>query len=55
MAKLKETGAVASDEKGDAFSWIEVVRCFQSVHVWLLSPVIFSIGKCALLGLSIFK
>ncbi|KAG1812832.1 major facilitator superfamily domain-containing protein [Suillus subaureus] len=41
MAKLKADGAVAGDDKSDGFNWIEVIRCFQSVHVWLLAPVLF--------------
>jgi sugar phosphate permease len=44
MAKLKADGAVAGDDKSDDFSWIEVIRCLQSVHVWLLAPVLFFIG-----------
>jgi hypothetical protein len=55
MAKLKADGAVAGDDKSDDFSWIEVIRCLQSVHVWLLAPVLFFIGKRVLFGLGVLK
>ncbi|KAG2072381.1 MFS general substrate transporter [Suillus decipiens] len=54
MAKLKADGAVASDEKSDDFSWTEVLRCFQSIHVWLLAPVLFFLGT-TLYGLAYFE
>lgn len=48
MARLKEDGAVASDDKSDDFSWIEVLRCLKSFHVLILAPVLFFLGKCPL-------
>ncbi|KAG2143823.1 major facilitator superfamily domain-containing protein [Suillus bovinus] len=54
MAKLREDGAIAGDDKSDSFSWTEVIRCFQSIHVWLLAPVLFFIGT-TLLGLAYFE
>ncbi|KAG1874464.1 major facilitator superfamily domain-containing protein [Suillus subluteus] len=54
MAKLKADGAVAGDDKSDGFSWIEVIRCFQSVQVWLLAPVLFFLGT-TLYGLAYFE
>lgn len=54
MARLKADGAVAGDDKSDAFSWTEVIRCCQSIHVWLLAPVLFFIGT-TLYGLAYFE
>lgn len=55
MAKLKADGAVADDDRSDGFSWIEVIRCCQSIHVWLLAPVLFFLGKCASLEIGVLK
>ncbi|KAG2754910.1 MFS general substrate transporter [Suillus brevipes Sb2] len=54
MAKLKADGAVAGDDKSDGFKWIEVIRCCQSIHVWLLAPVLFFLGT-TLYGLAYFE
>ncbi|KAG1860508.1 major facilitator superfamily domain-containing protein [Suillus tomentosus] len=54
MAKLKADGAVADDDRSDGFSWIEVIRCCQSIHVWLLAPVLFFLGT-TLYGLAYFE
>ncbi|KAG0698169.1 major facilitator superfamily domain-containing protein [Suillus ampliporus] len=54
IAKLKADGAVAGDDKNDRFSWIEVIRCCQSVHVWMLAPVLFFLGTI-LYGLAYFE
>lgn len=55
MAKLKADGAVAGDDKSDGFKWIEVIRCCQSIHVWLLAPVLFFLGKYVLLERGVLK
>lgn len=55
MAKLKADGAVAGDDKSDGFSWIEVLRCCQSIHVWLLAPVLFFLGAYMLLERGVLK
>jgi hypothetical protein len=47
VARLRGDGAVASDDKSDDFSWIEVLRCFKSLQVLMLAPVLFFLGKCA--------
>jgi hypothetical protein len=55
MAKLKADGAVAGDDKSDGFKWIEVIRCCQSIHVWLLAPVLFFLGKYVFLERGVLK
>jgi len=45
VARLKEDGAVASDDKNDNFSWTEVLRCFKSFQVLILAPVLFFLGE----------
>ncbi|KAG1739003.1 major facilitator superfamily domain-containing protein [Suillus lakei] len=54
MSRLRADGAVAGDDKSDAFSWTEVIRCCQSIHVWLLAPVLFFLGT-TLYGLAYFE
>ncbi|OAX36211.1 MFS general substrate transporter [Rhizopogon vinicolor AM-OR11-026] len=54
LARLKEDGAVSSDDKSDNFSWIEVLRCFKSLHVLMLTPVLFVLGV-TLYGLAYFE
>ncbi|OJA15235.1 hypothetical protein AZE42_07981 [Rhizopogon vesiculosus] len=54
LARLKEDGAISSDDKSDSFSWIEVFRCFKSLHVLMLAPVLFVLGV-TLYGLAYFE
>ncbi|KAF9246327.1 major facilitator superfamily domain-containing protein [Melanogaster broomeanus] len=45
MSKLRQDGAVADDDKKDAFSWVEIRRAAKSIHVWLLAVPLFFNGK----------
>lgn len=45
VAKLKEDGAIESDERVDEFSWKEVGRAFALPQVWMLAIVFFMDGK----------
>ncbi|KAG1735936.1 major facilitator superfamily domain-containing protein [Suillus paluster] len=54
VSRLKADGALAGDDKNDRFSWTEVIRCCQSVHVWMLAPVLFFLGT-TLYGLAYFE
>ncbi|KAF9445153.1 MFS general substrate transporter [Macrolepiota fuliginosa MF-IS2] len=53
VAKLKEDGALSSDESIDAFNWREVGKAFKLPHIWLLAIVLFCDGT-VLYGLAYF-
>lgn len=42
---LKHTGSVSEEESKDNFSWKEVIRAVQSLHIWILSIVFFLSGN----------
>ena len=43
--RLQEGGAIARDDKTDAFSWREVGKTFTLPHVWLVSLISFFNGE----------
>ena len=45
QSELRRDGAISSNQDEDRFSWMQVCKGFQQVHVWILSVVGFVGGK----------